>query len=95
MFLFFKHILQSTLTFGDGGLAGGIRRFLKIFSSLPFPFRNGKHIETIDMVSPINPRFPATINSPKNVMKNDDFSRAPKSFFLIRQFPFLSFKGPD
>jgi len=33
------------------------------------PCGNGKHIETIDMVSPSNPRFPATINSPEKVSK--------------------------
>jgi hypothetical protein len=40
------------------------------------PCGNGKKVETIDMVSPINPRFPATIDSPKNIMKIDDFYRA-------------------
>jgi hypothetical protein len=40
-------------------------------------FGNGKHIETIDMVSPINPRFPATINSPENVSKKRMFSTEP------------------
>jgi hypothetical protein len=45
------------------------------------PCWNGKHIETIDMVSPINPRFPATINSPKNVSKKWMFSKEPKEAF--------------
>jgi hypothetical protein len=44
------------------------------------PCGNGKRIETIDMVSPINPRFPATINSPKNVIKGM-FSTEPKLGF--------------
>jgi len=41
------------------------------------------------MVSPINPRFPATIYSPKNVMKNDDFYRAKKFTFHIVLFLFI------
>ncbi|WAC03999.1 MAG: hypothetical protein OS112_05845 [Methanoregula sp.] len=32
------------------------------------PCGNGKKIETIDMVSSIDPRFPARINSPKSVI---------------------------
>ncbi|GEM_PF-3495008 len=52
------------------------------------PFGNGRKVETIDIVSPINPRFPATINSPKNVIKIDDFNRAFFVVFItIRQAP--------
>jgi len=40
------------------------------------PCGNGKQVETIDIVSPINHRFPAMINYHKNVMKNNDFYRA-------------------
>jgi hypothetical protein len=46
------------------------------------PCGNGKHIETIDMVSPSNPRFPATINFPENVSKNEVFYRTEKSNHL-------------
>jgi len=37
------------------------------------------------MVSPINPRFPATIYSPKNVIKNDDFSRTDNFIILMQR----------
>jgi hypothetical protein len=45
------------------------------------PYGNGKKVETIDMVSPINPRFPATFDSPKNVSKKGFFYRAQKPCF--------------
>jgi hypothetical protein len=37
----------------------------------------GKHIKTLDIVSPINPRFPAMINPTKNFSKRM-FSTEPK-----------------
>jgi hypothetical protein len=46
------------------------------------PCGNGKHIETIDMVSPINPRFPATINPPRTLEKKDVFQRRGFSFLF-------------
>jgi hypothetical protein len=59
-------------SWGVASAAGVSRSYSKIFNLLQFapPFWNGKKVETIDMVSLINPRFPATINSPKSVFTN-------------------------
>jgi hypothetical protein len=46
----------------------------------------GKHIETINMFSPINPLFPVTIICPKDISKNDVFSRAGIDPLLKREF---------
>jgi len=43
LFFFKKHLLESTLTFDDGGLAGGIRRFFLNLLQVALPFGNSKH----------------------------------------------------
>ena len=70
----------SSLPF-PSGTAENSKIFLNLLE-FTLPFGNGRSIETIDMVSPINPRFPATIYSTKNVIVVDLLYKAHNDRFI-------------